>query len=98
MYTLIPATTGIGAGETLTAIIQVSEATTALTVPYAALLDEGGQPFVFVVERGVARRRDVMTGPASGDQIAILRGINSGELIVISGGTALEDGMKVRTK
>ena len=98
VYTLIPATASIGAGETLTASIQISEAETALTIPYAALLDEGGQPFVFVVERGVAHRRDVTTGPASGDQIAILKGVSSGEVIVISGGTALEDGMKVRTK
>ncbi len=98
VYTLIPATASIGAGETLTANIQISEAATALTIPYAALLDEGGQPFVFVVERGVAHRRDVTTGPASGDQIAILKGVSSGEVIVISGGTALEDGMKVRTK
>ena len=98
VYTLIPATASIGAGETLTANIQISEAETALTIPYAALLDEGGQPFVFVVERGVAHRRDVTTGPASGDQIAILKGVSSGEVIVISGGTALEDGMKVRTK
>lgn len=98
VYTLIPATASIGAGETLTASIQISEAATALTIPYAALLDEGGQPFVFVVERGVAHRRDVTTGPASGDQIAILKGVSSGEVIVISGGTALEDGMKVRTK
>ena len=98
VYTLIPATAGIGAGETLTASIQISAATTALTIPYAALLDEGGQPFVFVVERGVAHRRDVSIGPASGDQIAILKGVGSGEVIVISGGTALEDGMKVRTK
>lgn len=98
VYTLIPATASIGAGETLTANIQISEAATALTIPYAALLDEGGQPFVFVVERGVAHRRDVTTGPASGDQIAILKGVSSGEVIVISGGTALEDGMRVRTK
>ena len=98
VYTLVPAFAGIGAGEALSADVQVSEAAAALTIPYAALLDEGGQPFVFIVERGVARRRDVMTGPASGDQIAILKGVTSGELIVISGGTALEDGMKVRTK
>ncbi len=98
VYTLIPATAGIGAGEALTASIQISEATTALTIPYAALLDEGGQPFVFVVERGVAYRRDVTTGPASGDQIAILSGVKAGEVIVIAGGTALEDGIKVRTK
>ena len=98
VYTLVPSIAGIGAGEALTADVQVSEAAAALTIPYAALLDEGGQPFVFVVERGVARRRDVMTGPASGDQIGILKGVTSGELIVISGGTALEDGIKVRTK
>ena len=98
VYTLVPSIAGIGAGEALTAEVQISEAAAALTIPYAALLDEGGQPFVFVVERSVAHRRDVTTGPASGDQVAILKGVSSGELIVISGGTALEDGMKVRTR
>ena len=98
VYTLIPYQAGIGAGETLSATIQVTEAATALTIPYAALLDDGGQPFVYVVARGIARRRDVRTGAASGDRIAIISGLVAGDLVVVTGGTALDDGMKVRTR
>ena len=98
VYTLIPYQAGIGAGETLSATIQVTEGAMALTIPYAALLDDGGQPFVYVVARGIARRRDVRTGAASGERIAIISGLAAGDLVVVTGGTALDDGMKVRTR
>ena len=98
VYTTIPYQSGIGAGETLSATVQVTEASTALTIPYAALLDDGGQPFVYVVSRGIARRRDVQTGAASEDRIGIAGGLAAGDMVVITGGTALEDGMKVRTR
>lgn len=98
VYTLIPFESGIGAGETLTAEVEVTEATAALTIPYVAMLDEGGQPFVYVVANGIAHRRDVVTGPTSGDRIAILKGLAAGDAVVVAGGTALDDGMKVRTR
>ena len=98
VYTRIPYQSGIGAGETLSAAVQITEAGTALTIPYVALLDDGGQPFVYVVASGVAHRRDVRTGAASGDRIAILSGLAVGDLVVVTGGTALDDGMKVRTR
>lgn len=98
VYTLVPASVGIGPGEALTAEVRVSEAKAALTIPYAALLDEGGQPYIFVVERGVARRRDVVTGPAGDQQVAILKGLTASDAVVVAGGTALEDGMRVRRR
>lgn len=98
VFTLIPFESGIGAGETLSAEVRITEAISALTVPYAALLDDGGQPFVYIVADGVARRRDVVTGPAQGDTIAILKGVRAGDAVVVAGGTALDDGIKVRTK
>ena len=98
VYTIVPASAGIGPGEALTAEVRVSEAKSALTIPYAALLDEGGQPYVFVVERGIARRRDVVTGPSGDQQVAILKGLSGAEAVVVAGGTAIEDGMKVRTR
>ena len=69
-----------------------------LAIPYAALLDDGGQPFVYVVQAGIAHRRDVTTGAAEGDRIAVTSGVKAGDLVVTQGGTALEDGMKVRTR
>lgn len=98
VYTLIPSQWDIGAGESLTAQVQLSAPVTALTIPYAALLDEGGQAFVYVIEKNVAKRRDVIVGAAESERVAILSGLKNGDAVVIAGGTALEDGMKVRTK
>lgn len=94
----VPATAGLGSGDALRGEVTVASTTTALSVPYAALLDDGGQPYVFVVTGGVAHRTDVETGAHSGDRIAITKGLKPGDQVVVVGGTALDDGMKVRTK
>ena len=98
VYANLPAAAGIGVGETLTGAVAIGGGGTALSVPYAALLDDGGQPYVFVVKGGVAHRRDVSLGPTRGDRVAITRGISAGEQVVLDGGTAIENGMKIRTK
>jgi len=94
----LPAAAGIGAGEPLTGDLSLPGAGNAPTVPYAALLDEGGQAYLFVVSGGVAHRRDVTAGPSDGQRVAILSGLRPGEAVVVEGGTALEDGMHVRTR
>lgn len=85
-------------GESVAAHISVQGEGQALLVPYAALLADGGQPFVFVVSNDIAHRHNVQTGPDDGQSVAIKRGIAEGDKVVTSGGTALEDGMKVRLK
>ncbi|RIA45770.1 membrane fusion protein (multidrug efflux system) [Hephaestia caeni] len=98
LYARLPGDAGLAAGETLSGTIDTGAVGNALTVPYAALLDDGGQPYVYVVAGGVAHRHDVDTDVASGDRIAIIKGVRAGEKVVTQGGTALEDGMKVRTR
>ena len=98
VFVRLPAATRIGAGEPLTGAIAIAQSSNAPSVPYAALLDEGGQPYVYVVANGSAHRRDVTVGPTNGEVAAIRSGLQPGELVVVQGGTALEDGMKVRTK
>ncbi len=98
VFARLPAAAGIGPGETLTGEALVSATGAALTIPYAALLDDGGQPFVFVVANGRAHRRDVAAGPTAGNRVAITRGLRPGEAVVVQGGTALQDGMKVRVR
>lgn len=94
----VPAAAGLGSGDALRGEVTVASTTEALSVPYSALLDDGGQPYVFVVKGGVAHRTDVETGAQSGDRIAITKGLKNADQVVTVGGTALDDGMKVRTK
>ena len=98
IYVTVPASLHSGAGQPLKGAVTLEQSGSAIIVPYAALLDDGGQPYVFTVSKGVAHRKDVSVGASDGKTIAITSGIASGDDVVTEGGTALEDGMKVRTK
>ena len=100
LFVNVPPGSGIGTNATLNGQLELGSSSggAALTIPYAALLDDAGQPYVFVVSKGVAHRRDVETGAVSGDRIVIVKGVKPGDQVVTEGGTALEDGMQVRTK
>jgi RND family efflux transporter MFP subunit len=95
VYARVPAGLGIGAGEPLRGSIALGQTSGGITIPYAALLDDGGRSYVYVVSGGVAKARDVSPGNSAGDRIQIVKGLRSGERVVTEGGTALEDGMKV---
>lgn len=95
VYARLPAGQGFGPGQPIRAAITVSGVAPGVTVPYSALLDDGGHTYVFVVQNGVAKRRDVRPGNSAGDTIEILQGLQPNERVVVEGGTALEDGMKV---
>ncbi|MEP7311261.1 MAG: efflux RND transporter periplasmic adaptor subunit [Pseudomonadota bacterium] len=94
----LPVGAGVGQGEPLSGHVALGSAAQLLTIPYSALLDEAGQPFVFSVAKGVASRRDVVIGPTDGRDVAILKGLAPGDQVVTQGGTALTDGIKVRTQ
>lgn len=98
IYVRVPASLGIGAGQPLKGTVTLEQVGNAVTIPYAALLDDGGQPYVFVAIKGVAHRRDVSVGATNATIAAIEKGVAPGEQVVIRGGTALEDGMRVRTR
>lgn len=97
LFARLPAGAGIVAGTSLSASVATAGAGEAVTVPYAALLDDAGQPYVFVVASGAAHRRDVTVAATAGDRVGI-GGVRAGEQVVLQGGTGLEDGMKVRTQ
>jgi RND family efflux transporter MFP subunit len=64
-------------------------------VPASALVREGEETAVFAVENQTAKRREVKTGIESGDRVEIISGINTGEMVIISGQNGLPDGAKV---
>lgn len=67
-----------------------------VVVPDAAVLSQGGQEVVFVVENDRAHRRPVTTGMVSGDRVEIVESLRAGELVVVQGQTGLRDGAAVR--
>ncbi|WP_425230657.1 efflux RND transporter periplasmic adaptor subunit [Sphingomonas sp.] len=97
VFARVPAGSAIVAGEALAADAPASRGSGGVSVPYAALLDDAGQPYVFVVANGVAHRHDVTVQAQAGGRVS-LAGIGAGDAVVVEGGTAVEDGMKVRTR
>ena len=56
----------------------------------------GEQVWIVDPESMRTSRRDVKVGPLTGQNIAILEGLDAGELIVAAGVNAVQEGMWVR--
>ena len=86
---------GLILGSRVSARIQFSSHR-ALVAPRSAVLFEGSQAYVFVVEGGRARRVPVTAGTDEGKLIAIKGQLNKGDMVVVTGNYELTDGAAVR--
>jgi cobalt-zinc-cadmium efflux system membrane fusion protein len=73
-------------GMAVRAQVFAGKAATVLAVPAAAVIDDNGQPVVYVQRTGEAfERRPVQLGTRDGDWVEILSGVASGERVVSKG-------------
>ncbi|MDF7774890.1 efflux RND transporter periplasmic adaptor subunit [Sphingomonas sp. AOB5] len=84
-------------GMLLTVSIQ-AQARENVAVPELALVGEGDQNFVFVVENGAAKRIPVKTGIRQNGMVEILEGLRPGQRVVTEGVVKISDGQKVRVE
>jgi HlyD family secretion protein len=78
--------------------ITVADVKDAVAVPIEALVeDKDGKSSVFVVANGVLAEREVTTGVMSETEVQIAKGLKVGEVVALSSGTPLVDGMQVKT-
>jgi RND family efflux transporter MFP subunit len=90
------APTHLPSGMAVDVEIDGEEHYAAVLVPAGALVQEGPQSFLFVVDRDKkAHRREVKAGVIAGGQAEILSGVTAGEQVVVSGQAALPDGATV---
>jgi RND family efflux transporter MFP subunit len=68
----------------------------APVIPEEALVSEGEQSFVYVVERGSAQKREVTLGERLDGRLEVATGLRGGEVIVIAGQRELREGAPVR--
>jgi membrane fusion protein (multidrug efflux system) len=68
----------------------------ALVVPRVALLEDDGEPAVFVVRAGKSARVPVKLGYTDGEWAEVRSGVKQGEQVVTAGKTALRDGTVVQ--
>ena len=70
----------------------------AVTVPNEAVQNGQRGSFVFVVENGAAKVREVTAARTAGGETVISKGLNGGETVVTDGQLSLRDGMPVDIK
>lgn len=68
----------------------------ATVVPLGAVVDRGGQKYVFLVESGLAKMDAVTVGAVVGDVIEILSGLKGDERVVTTGAGQLNDKDKIK--
>ena len=64
-------------------------------IPVDALLKEGEETFVYVVNNGEALKKKVVVGISDGVKTEILSGLKAGEKLIVAGHHSLRDGMSV---
>jgi membrane fusion protein (multidrug efflux system) len=82
-------------GMLLTVTIE-ARARTSPAVPELAIVGEGDQTYVFVVDNGAAKRVNVRTGLHQNGMVEIVGGLSPGQRIVTEGTVKISDGQKVR--
>ena len=75
--------------------IVVGEGHGVLAVPRAAIFRDGEKRFVYRLEGGRARRRDVTVGLVGTNDVEITAGLNEGDVVILPGSVPLSDGMRV---
>jgi multidrug efflux pump subunit AcrA (membrane-fusion protein) len=77
--------------------IVTGEKAAALVVPRASVFREGDRRFVYVLEDGRARRRDVTVGLLGLSEVEIVAGLSEKDSVILPGATSLSDGVRVRS-
>jgi len=79
------------AGTPVEVDIEAEQHKAALLIPAPALVREGEETAVFVVEGKKAKRRPVQIGLTDGEHIEVLSGVKAGEMVIVEGQAGLPD-------
>lgn len=100
LYTVtvvVPAdVSGLLAGMTADVVFHTDTAENTVVVPTQAILSNGDDRYVFVVEDGAAKRIDVTVGLTGSGITEITSGLEAGQQLVVVGQAYLKDGNPVR--
>lgn len=63
----------------------------AIVIPRSAVVGSLRNAFVYVIENGVAKKRNIVTGDDIGTSVAVVSGLTRGETVVTAGQNTLEE-------
>ena len=76
--------------------IVTGEKNGTLVVPRASVLKDGERRFVYLLDDGRARRRDVQVGLTGLNDVEIVAGLTEKDRVILPGSAALSEGIRVR--
>jgi HlyD family secretion protein len=82
---------GLKQSQRLTTRLVYDSRKNVLKVARGAFVDVGGGHTAYVVDNGVAHRREIDLGATSANEVEVLRGLEQGERIIVSDTTAFGD-------
>lgn len=86
---------GLLVGSPVRVSLPSAQAKEVVAIPRDAVILRTSAQYVYVVEEGVANRRDVALGYAQGDMVEVVGDVSLGDQVVIRGGERLRDGQTV---
>ncbi|MFD1954461.1 efflux RND transporter periplasmic adaptor subunit [Paenibacillus thailandensis] len=78
--------------------IEVESGGNRLVVPHQAVMEEDGKRYVYAVEQGLLRKREVVVGDSNDSWKEIVSGLSEGDTIAAHAAPDLKDGMPVRAE
>lgn len=76
--------------------IVTGKASGALVVPLSAIVDDGAKHFAFVIAGGAAKKTQVTEGIKNDTDVAITKGLKTGDVVATTNVSSLKDGSKVK--
>ncbi|QFT88384.1 Macrolide export protein MacA [Bacillus sp. THAF10] len=86
---------GIKGGMRATAFVEVENMESQTVVPMNAILYEEDVAYVFVIEKGKAKRQQVTTGFRDKEFMQIVDGLKQGQKVAVNGKERLKDGIEI---
>ena len=65
-------------------------------MPQEAVMIDGAKPYVWVVEDGTARRRDISQGGVCQSGVVVSGGLSQGDKVIVNGQDKVSEGVKVK--
>jgi membrane fusion protein (multidrug efflux system) len=87
---------GILKPGTFMAVRMHSSPTAALLIPEAAIVPEQGRMFAFVVEDGVALKREITIGRRQPGEVEVASGLEQGQRVIVEGALKVRHEARVR--
>ena len=83
-------------GTPVTVSFPTGERRDGIFVPKTALIENQGDPYIYINQGGIARRRNVTPGKQHDGDIEIVSGLEPGDAVVTKGVERLSNGSRVR--